>query len=204
MQNDLYRSAEPADNVQAEPYIQLKESGRGRFSFYVILKYLAIFAAVFFTAIVQTGFFLDFRPLGVSPDLCLALVVAVSLRWGAKKGAIVGIMAGFCLDAFSEVGFSLLIPFCFLLGVVIGLFSEDKNTKGFPFFAASMSLSAVLRVLLVFFELCLSAPSFSASGALVRILLPNLLITLIFSPLLYLAVLAVDKIFGKNDKTTRR
>lgn len=204
MQNDLYRSAEPSGNAQAEPSVSLKDSGKGRFSVYSLLKYLAIFAAVFFTAIIQTGFFLDFRPLGVSPDLCLALSVAVSLRWGAKKGSIVGIMAGFCLDAFSKVGLSLLIPFYFMLSVVIGLFSEDKNTKGFPFFAAAMSLSAILRALLIFFELCLSAPSFSASGALVRILLPNLVVTLIFSPLLYLAVLATDKLFGKNDRTTRR
>ena len=190
----------PASTPSTAP----SESGKRILPFYSILKYLAIFAAVFFTAIIQTGFFLDFRPLGVSPDLCLALCVTVSLKWGAKKGAIVGIMSGFCLDAFSEVGLSPLIPFYFLLSVAIGLFAEGKNAKGFVFFAAAASLSATLRALLIFFEICLSAPSFSASGVFVQLILPHFLVTLLFSPLLYLATLTTEKLFGKNDKTTRR
>ena len=190
----------PASTPSTAP----SESGKRILPFYSILKYLAIFAAVFFTAIIQTGFFLDFRPLGVSPDLCLALCETVSLKWGAKKGAIVGIMSGFCLDAFSEVGLSPLIPFYFLLSVAIGLFAEGKNAKGFVFFAAAASLSATLRALLIFFEICLSAPSFSASGVFVQLILPHFLVTLLFSPLLYLATLTTEKLFGKNDKTTRR
>ena len=175
-----------------------------RLSFSLILKYIAIFVAVFFTAITQSGFFLSFRPLGVAPDLCLALSVAVALRWGAKKGAIVGIMSGVCLDAFSETGISLLIPFYFLLSVAVGLYTEDKNAKGLPFFAAAMSVSAVLRALLSFLELCLSNPSFSTGKVVTGVVIPNILVTLLFSPALYFAALLVDKLFGRRDKTTRR
>ena len=203
MQNDPNHQINSASVTRNEPSVQIKQIGRGILSLSVILKYLAIFAAVFFTAIIQTGFFLHLRPLGSSPDLCLALCVAVALKWGAKKGAIVGIMSGFCLDAFANAGFSLLIPFYFILSVSVGLIGEGNNAKGFPTFAAVASLSALMRVLLIFFELCLSASSFSASGVFINVILPHFIITTLFSPLLYLAVMAVDKLFGKNDKTTR-
>ena len=180
------------------------ESAKGGFSLSALLRYIAIFAAVFFTAIVQSGFFVGFRPLGVAPDLCLALSVAVALRWGAKNGAVVGIMSGVCLDAFTETGLSLLIPFYFMLTVATGLFAEDKNTKGFLVFAGAVSLSAILRALLSFFELCISSPSFSTGKLLTGVLLPNLIITVLFSPILYFAVLLTDRIFGRRDRTTRR
>ena len=180
------------------------ESARKGFSLTSLLGYLVVFAAVFFTAIVQSGFFVGFRPLGAAPDLCLALSVAVALRWGAKNGAVVGIMSGVCLDAFTETGLSLLIPFYFMLTVAIGLFAEDRNAKGFVLFAGAISLSAILRTLLSFFELCLSSPSFSTGKVLTGVLLPNLLITVLFSPILYFAVLLTDKIFGRRDRTTRR
>ena len=178
-------------------------SARASFSFHDFSKYIAIFVAVFFTAIVQTGFFLEWRPLGASPDLCLALCIAVSLKWGAKKGAIVGIMSGFCLDAFSSVGFSLLIPFYFIISIIIGLFAEGKNTSGFSFFISIAPIATLLRVLLTFFELCISTPSFSASATFVYVLLPHFIVTLAASPLFYLSVILIEKLFGKDDKTTR-
>ncbi len=176
---------------------------RSSFSFHEFSKYLAIFVAVFFTAIVQTGFFLKWRPLGASPDLCLALCIAVSLKWGAKKGAIVGIMSGFCIDAFSSVGFSLLIPFYFIISIIIGLYVEGKNTSGFPVFISITPIATLLRVLLTFFELCISTPSFSATATFVYVLLPHFIVTLIASPLFYLSVTLIEKLFGKDDKTTR-
>ena len=180
------------------------DPGRRGFSFSALLKYFAIFTAVFFTAIIQSGFFVGFRPFGAAPDLCLALSVAVAFRWGAKKGAVVGILSGVCLDAFTETGLSLLISFYFLLTVAIGLFAEDRNAKSFVLFAGAISLSAILRALLSFLELCLSSPSFSTGKVLTGVLLPNLLITVVFSPILYFAVLLTDRIFGRKDRTTRR
>lgn len=173
------------------------------FSLYSFLKYLAIFGAVFITAIIQTGFFLKWRPWGTSPDLCLALCVAVSLKWGAKKGSVVAIMSGFCLDAFSSVGISLLIPFYFILSIIIGLFCEGKNTDSFSYFISAMPIAALFRVMIIFFELCLTAPSFSASETFIRTILPHFVITIVFSPILYLAVRLTEKIFGKRDRTTR-
>ena len=180
------------------------ETAKRSIPIHSFLKYLAIFTSVFLTAVIQTGFFLNFRPLGASPDLCLALCVATSLKWGAKKGAIVGIMAGVCVDAFSSIGISLLIPFYFILSIIIGLFAEGKNTQGFTYFISAISISAALRVLLTFFMMCLTSPSFSASETFFHTILPHFIITVVASPIIHLVVLAVDKLFGKKDRTTRR
>ena len=200
MNNNGNFSAQKSSRHQSDPQ---SSSSRPRLSFYSFLKYLAIFGAVFFTAIIQTGFFLKWRPLGTSPDLCLALCVATSLKWGSKKGVIVGIMSGFCLDAFSSIGFSPLIPFYFILCTIIGLFAEGKNTSGFSFFISAMPIAALFRVLLIFFELCLSTPTFSASEILIHTILPHFIITLLFSPIFYLAVVLTEKLFGKKDRTTK-
>ena len=176
------------------------DSPKVYFSIFSALKYVAIFIAVLFTAIIQTGFFVEFRPLGSSPDLCLALCVAVSLRWGAKKGAIIGIMSGFCVDALSSTGISLLIPFYFMISVLLGLFAESNNTQGFTVFISALPIAALLRVVLMFLEICLTTPSFSASEIFFKAVIPHFIITVIFSPIFHLAVFTVDKIFGKSER----
>ena len=180
-----------------------RSSEGGRLSASSIFKYVAIFFAVFITAIVQSGFFLSFRPFGSAPDLCLALVIASALRWGAKKGAVVGILAGFCLDCFAKVGFSLLIPFYFLIAIAIALFFEDTNARGFPIFFAAMSVSMIARITLTFFEICLSSSSFAVGKVVLNVLLPNFLISLIFSPIIYFTVRLTDRVFGRRENTKR-
>jgi cell shape-determining protein MreD len=168
------------------------------------LKVIMLGVAAFLAAVIQTGFFMNFRPLGVAPDLCLALCVAISLRGDAKGGAIIGIFSGFFLDAFAKSGISLSIPFYFLLGILVGLFSEGKNIKGLPSYLLFAAIAAGARGLLTFFEICLGLSTFSIWSAIVKAVLPNLLVTILFSPIVYFAVLLVRKLFSRDDKMAKR
>ena len=169
-----------------------------------VLKGVGLFAAAFFTAIIQTGFFMNLRPFGAAPDLCLVLCVAISVKYGAKNGALTGLFSGVCLDALSSEGISFLIPFYFAISVALGLWSEGKNTRGGAVFAAAVSLAVALRVALIFFEACLSSASLDIGALIKTVLLPNALVTLIFSPVVYLTLFLYGKLFDRDDKTTRR
>ena len=203
MQDDRFftTKSSPSDEKKGS---SIFNADKGASSLGAILKGAGLFAAAFFTAIIQTGFFLNFRPLDVAPDLCLALCVAVSIKYGAKNGALTGLFSGLCLDALSSVGISLLIPFYFAISIALGLWAEGKNTRGAATFAAAISVSSLLRISLIFFEVCLSSPSIDIGALAGKVLLPNLLITLLFSPVIYLAVFLYGKLLDKDDKTTRR
>ena len=152
------------------------------------ISLILLLLAAFFTAIVETGFFLNFRPLGTAPDLSVALVTAVALRYGMKKGAVCGIMSGFFGDAFSQSGISLLIPFLFALGIIAGMLSESKGSFGFGSFMATVLAASFAKGALTVFELCLTAFSFDFGGIIVSLVLPHIFITLVFSPLMFLIV----------------
>ncbi len=133
----------------------------------------------------QTGFFAELPLFGTAPDLSLAFVVAVAMRWGAKRGTAAGLSAGIVMSALSS-GSYLTLPFYFALGVIVGVLFEGSARRGFIPYHITAGAAALLRVSAIFFELCLFMPSFGFTAAITKLILPNLAATILFSPIFYL------------------
>ena len=169
-----------------------------------LAKFLTLALAAFITSIIQNGFFLNFRPFGSAPDLCLALVVAVAIKGDAKDGSLIGLFAGFFLDCFSKSGLSLLIPFYLLLGTVIGLISEGKNLKGLPIFAFVTLVAAFARGLLSFFEACLTLSSFNVWLLIGKSVAPYIFVTVLFCPVVYFVAWLYRNLFFRGRKSAKK
>ena len=78
---------------------------------------IKVFIIIFLTLILQ-GSLYPFLNLGRGqPDLVLILVVCFSILWGSKRGAVIGVTAGFLQDI--------------LYGHALGLFALTKMLTGY-------------------------------------------------------------------------
>ena len=158
---------------------------------------LACALAAFFTAIIQTCFFFNFRPFGFAPDLCLALAAVAGIKFGAKCGGIVGLLAGFFLDAFSANGISLAIPFYLMLGVIMGLLTaEGSNVSLSPFllFLIGVGVGATVSGIAATASICMSYASFNIADVIFKTVLPEIVSTLVFSLIIYPPALLVARL----------
>jgi len=163
---------------------------------------LACTIVAMLTAVIETSFFYSFRPLGYAPDLCLALAVASGLKFGPKCGGIVGVMAGFFVDAFASVGFSLAIPIYLALGVVSGIVSAMKAGRGaggFLLFVSSVAAAIGLRALLSIILESLLHFDMSIVAAISRTLSESVC-TFIFAPAVYFPVAVLCRAVKKRTR----
>ena len=149
-----------------------------------ILAYVWISLCTLICGCLQTGFFAALPVFGTAPDLNLVLVTAVAMKWGAKKGTVAGLSAGIVMSSLSS-GSHLSLIFYFALGVIIGVLCEVSSRGGFLTFLITVGAAALLRVSVIFFELCLFMPTFGFTAAITKLILPNLAATILFSPLIY-------------------
>lgn len=168
----------------------------------IILFALTCTVTAFFTAVVQTGFFFNFRPFGFAPDLCLALAVVCGLKFGSKCGGIVGLLAGFFLDAFSVQGVSLAVIFYTLVGIAMGILASPRseiNLPHFLLFLMGTACSALVSGIAALLEICATHSSVLLSSVILRSTLPELLSTLVFSLPIYPIAALISNILKKKQ-----
>ena len=171
----------------------------------------AFVLSAFLTAIIQTCFFFNFRPFGFAPDLCLALTVAVGVKFGHKSGGIIGLLSGFFIDCFSASGFSLAIPFYVILGIAVGFLAGESagiNLPSLVIFALGVLSGVLADSFLSTVGICLTFSSFNIGDVLFKTVLPEALCTALFSILVYAPValffLIIKKKQGVSYKTIKK
>lgn len=168
----------------------------------VILFALVCTAAAFFTAVIQTGFFFNFRPFGFAPDLCLAISVACGLKFGSKCGGIVGLLSGFFLDAFSSQGFSLAVIFYMLVGIAMGVIASPRSEIGLPhflLFIVGTAASALISGMALLIKLCAAYSSVLISNIFLSSTFPELISTIVFSLPIYPIAALVSHFLKKKQ-----
>ncbi len=141
-----------------------------------------------------------------SPDLCLLFVLAAGCAFGEKEGGICGFFGGIfaeCLAMDALFGGIMLLPLVYsILGYASGVLFPKilaGNLPSFLIFAAAGScFDGGFRYILMIPGIG-GLPSFSF---LTHGLLPVWILTVVFSPLIYLPVRAVKQRFDKDPLVT--
>lgn len=79
--------------------------------------------AIFFVALIQSCLYKSFDFFGTIPSLALCLSCAAGYFDGEKAGGVVGLCAGFLVDALGNASFSLIPLVYALIGYFTGVFS---------------------------------------------------------------------------------
>jgi rod shape-determining protein MreD len=144
-------------------------------------------ALLFVAAIVQVSVFSQLHVFGAVPDVLLVSLVAFALLRGSVGGAVGGFFAGLIVDTASLGTLGLTSLVLTLAGYWIGRYGETtgRDRAHAPFLSiAVVTVLYQLGLLVVHFVLGESAPA----GAVVRSLVPAIVLNLILTAPLYAVV----------------
>lgn len=137
-------------------------------------------------ATAECSFFEAIRDLPATPDLMLGAVVAVSLLDNRRASLLFAVAGGFVLDAIGGVGIPLSALIYVLIALTVGWLGE-KMLPRYGSFLALLVPGILLREILGLLEL-LAYGRGAAGTLLLKILLPDALVTAVFVLPLYFLV----------------
>lgn len=154
---------------------------------------------VFLVAIMQCSFFANLKILPAVPDLMLGVVVGVAMLDSQKSAAVVGIGAGFVLDAIGSSGL-LLSPLSYMLiGALCGALAK-KMLPSFLSWVVNLFIFAAANSVFTILNLMYLPGGFSFSESILSILLPEFACTLIIClPMYYVVKLCMIPIDRKRQ-----
>lgn len=145
-----------------------------------ILRRIIIFGLVgFFLCILQCSFFSKLKPFGVTPDIVLGSILALSMLDSKKSAAVYAVSTGYFLDAIGATPPSLS-PVFYLLAVALLGFISDKMMPRFLSFGTLMLPAVCLRAIFTFISLWISLGVFPPTAYITSVILPEMLSTFIF------------------------
>lgn len=150
-----------------------------------ILRYAVL---TFFIVMLETVVLPRIFP-GALPDLMLSAVIAAAMGEDERIAALFGAFGGFFLDAAGTTGLSLSPLYYMLTGYVFGVLIRFWLRRNFLSYLIFTGCAAFLtRPVVTYILLQFSQPDTPLYRAVSDILLPEAFLTVLFSPLLYLAV----------------
>ncbi|HZT85218.1 MAG TPA: rod shape-determining protein MreD [Gaiellaceae bacterium] len=144
-------------------------------------------ALLFAAAIAQVSVFSQLQVLGAVPDVLLVSLVGIALLRGSVAGAVGGFFAGLIVDTASLGTMGLTSLVLTVAGYWIGRYGETtgRDRAHAPFLSiAVVTVLYQLGLLVMHFVLGESAPG----GAVVRSLVPAILLNLVLTAPLYALV----------------
>ena len=158
---------------------------------------------MFLLSVAQCSFFARIESLPATPDLILAAVtvIAVTDRW--ENGAISGVIGGVRIDAVGGVGI-YLSPALYLAAALVIWAISQKMMSRYLSWLAVFPVALLMRAVFTLLQIFLSANAFEFKAALLYIILPEAIVTLVCAlpqyPLLHLCTLPFRK---RHDSTLR-
>lgn len=153
----------------------------------VIAVVLRVFLIVLF-AVLQTTIFARFRLFDSTPDLVLAVVLAIAIKDKMVKGAAYGVLAGFIIDSIGAVGFAVQPLFLGAIGLVAGYFAEVRFSDNVAVRAIYITAAAVLKAMLTVMMCALTINGFVLSEVFAEAVIPEFFTTIIFCAIPFSAV----------------
>ena len=164
-----------------------------------LIKRIIIYGITFFIlGVAQCSFFNELSFLSATPNIILGAVAAVSLLDSQRSAAVCGIAAGFMIDALGGTGISIS-PIALLC---VALLCSEIAKKILPTFVSWVILlvpASLVGSVFTMANIFLLVGRFQISSVFKSILLPEFILTVIFSiPLFFIIKLCVRLADAKN------
>ena len=146
-----------------------------------VIRRALLYGALFFlTALLQCSFFPELSFLPAIPNLTLGALVTVSLFDTRETALISAIASGFLLDTLGSSGLSLT-PLFFLLIAAVFSGMAKKILPSFITYAVLMLPASFCGALYTLLMLKINGGTAPLGGLITSTLLPELILTLVFS-----------------------
>ncbi len=168
-----------------------------------VAKVLLYGAAAMLVCAVQTTLFsrltlFGLLPVGITPQLALAFVIAMAAEEGESAGGAIGIFTGYVAEAVGSTGVPLMPLFFMLAGYLTGTFVTHVTGKTVPaFYFAAFVFEAANAVLTLFLFAAYRA-DVNIFSALITVSLPELGLSMLFAILPYLLARVLVRVFREK------
>lgn len=164
------------------------------------LKRIAVYSCVFFfVAVLQCSFFANLSFINSTPNIILGALAAVSLFESEKTAAVSGVGAGFLADALGGAGFSISPVLMLLFAVILSTVARKVLKSFFPWLLLLL-VASVLGAVGTFISILIFGALPEASYLLLKIILPEIISTFIFSVGLYFVFKLAAKLCETKGK----
>ena len=166
--------------------MEFREQKHLSFSSQTVGKIIVFSLFIFLCATAQSSLFPASGFFSASPDLVLCAVVGLAVYDGEKSGAVAGIGGGMLVEAFGGGAHILMFPlFYMLIGFTYGILTRIFLNKNFLSWVVYMLIAVSAREVLSLIHIFVTESDLNLLLAFTEIILPEFVITLIFSIPLY-------------------
>lgn len=161
---------------------------------------ISIIIAILLCFLLQTTFFKSFSLGGIGPNILIILTSSLGFMRGRKVGTLVGFTCGLLIDIFfgEVLGFYALIYM--YIGFLNGMFKKIFFPEDIKLPLILISLSDFAYSLTIYLLQFLLRSRFDFGYYFSKIIIPELVYTIVITIVLYPLILIIHKAFNQMDK----
>lgn len=161
---------------------------------------ITLFFIIFICFLLQTTVFQALSFAGISPNLLIVVTAAFGFMRGRKEGMWIGFFCGLLLDIFygSMVGFYALVYM--YTGYINGFFRKRFYPDDIKLPMILITASDLACNLVVYLFLFLMRGKFQIGYYFMRIILPELVYTILVTVFLYFVILKINQKLEQIEK----
>ena len=165
-----------------------------------ILRRIFIYTPLFFIlGVAQCSFFTELSFISAVPNIVMGAIAAIALLDSQRASIVCALASGFMIDALGSSGISLS-PIAFL---VIALAASEISKKILPTFISYLAVlvpSAIINTAFTVIKIFFATKELRFLSILKTILLPEFILTLIFSLPLFFIIGFFARMVDKKSK----
>jgi hypothetical protein len=155
---------------------------------------------IFFTAVFQSSFFGAAGVFPATPDMLLAAVMGIALFDGERSGSLCGMLAGVLANALGSPGTAFMPVFYMLAGFLTGIAIRSFLSRNLLSWLVYVLIGGVLRGSVTLMYVMITEKVYDTVLILTKVVLPEAVMTLIFSvPVYFLARLCARPFLKETD-----
>ena len=135
----------------------------------------------------------------VSPNLLLIIVFTIAFVYGEREGLLYGLLAGLLMDTFYSGPFGYYTLIFIWIGFVNGLFTRYYYEDYIVLPISLCILNEVFYSIYLMVLKYLTQGSLNIGFAIKRLIMPEVVLTVLFTLILYRPLLALNRVMKKLD-----
>ncbi len=165
-----------------------------------MLRFITLSLITLLSFLLQTALFSFHNLIGMAPDLVMIVTMSFGIMRGRKEGLLVGVLGGFLMDIFytDHIGMYMLIYM--IIGYTNGLVHRSYLMEDImlPVIVTILDSLGINFVIYIFSFLLRNKTSFSSYFT--SIILPQMLLSVLVTLILYRILVLVNKGLKKKPK----
>ena len=165
-----------------------------------MLRKIVLFIIISICFVLQTTTFQTLSLAGIAPNLMIIVVAAFGLMRGKSEGMYIGFISGLLIDIFCGFYLGIYALLYMYVGYLTGLFQKRFYPEDIKLPLLLISASDFVANVLIYVVLFLTRSRYDFGYYFMRVILPELVYTMVITIFLYLLLLKINQKLENYEK----